>query len=220
MGISLHAADSDQANRLTDAERAAGWRLLFDGKTTQGWRSFKKETFPDKGWEVEEGWLKKIANERGGDIITDRTFEDFEFAWEWRIAPKGNNGVKYFITEERSSAIGHEYQMLDDRGAKPTKNSTASLYDVLPPEQAPPVKAAGEVNHSKILVQGDHIEHWLNGVQVLHYHCGSEDLLAAVANSKFKSVPKFGAKVKGHILLTDHGDECWFRNLKIRELKD
>src|SRR5215212_10664603 len=95
------AADSPTLNELTAAEKGEGWRLLFDGKTTQGWRSFKKQTFPDKGWVVEDGVLSKVANVRGGDIITTAEFGDFDFQWEWRIPPKANNGIKYFITEER-----------------------------------------------------------------------------------------------------------------------
>ena len=100
-------------NQLTDDEKAAGWKLLFDGKTTQGWRTFKKQTFPAMGWVVEDGWLHCLGK-GGGDIITDAEFNDFELQWEWKLAPVGNSGVKYFIIESRSSALGHEYQMIDD----------------------------------------------------------------------------------------------------------
>ncbi len=209
---------SVQPNQLTEAEKNAGWKLLFDGKTTQGWRSFKKQTFPDQGWAVENGWLKKVANVRGGDIITADTFNDFELQWEWRLAAKGNSGVKYFITEERASAVGHEYQMLDDIGKPSNKGSTASFYAVLPPKTNGPLKPAGEINHSRVLVQGNQVEHWLNGEKVLEYELGSEEVMAGVATSKFKDVKGFGTKIKGHILLTDHRDEGWLRNIKIREL--
>ena len=215
----LRAADADaKLNQLSATEKAAGWRLLFDGKTTSGWRSFKKDTFPAKGWVVEDGILKKVANVRGGDIITTDQFNDFDFQWDWRIAPKANNGIKYFITEERAQAVGHEYQMLDDSVIDIKKEKTASFYDVLPPSDDAPVKPPGEWNHSRVLVQGNHVEHWLNGAKVLEYECGSEQVKAAVAKSKFRSVKGFGEKIKGHILLTDHRDEAWFRNLKIREL--
>jgi len=109
------AEESGQANTVTTAERGAGWKLLFDGKTTQGWRSYRKKTFPDKGWVVEEGCLKKVANVRGGDIVTEAAFGDFDLSWEWRVAVGGNNGVKYLVTEERPGAPGHEYQMVDDK---------------------------------------------------------------------------------------------------------
>jgi|SRR6266850_1832335 len=216
----LRAADDSDAkvNQLTPAEKASGWRLLFDGKTTAGWRNFKKKTFPEKGWVVDEGVLKKVASVNGGDIITTDEFNDFDFQWEWRIPPKANNGIKYFITEERSGAIGHEYQMIDESLATAKKDGTASFYDVLPPSDDKPLKPPGEWNHSRVLVQGNHVEHWLNGAKVLEYELGSEEVKAAVAKSKFRNVKDFGTKIKGHILLTDHHDEASFRNLKIREL--
>lgn len=213
------AARADaRPNQLTPEEKAAGWKLLFDGQTTRGWRGFKKETFPERGWIVENGWLKHVARAGGGDIITEEQFADFELAWDWRLPAKSNNGVKYFITEERASAIGHEYQLIDETLVKAGKHRTASFYDVLPPKEPLPLKAPGETNHSRIKVQGNHVEHWLNGEKVLEYELGSEAVAAAVAKSKFKSVPGFGTKIKGHILLTDHRDEVAFQNIKIREL--
>jgi hypothetical protein len=219
-GRALATPALDEPNQLTDAEKKAGWKLLFDGKTTQGWRSFKKQSFPQQGWIVEGGWLKKVANVRPGDIISVDRFTDFELEWEWRLAPKANNGLKYFITEERSSAVGHEYQMWDDLDRPIDKSSTAGFYAVLPPLDKKTRKPAGEINRSRILVQGDHVEHWLNGEKVLEYKLGSEEVLAGVAASKFKNVPGFGTKIKGHILLTDHRDEAWYRNIKIRELSE
>jgi len=211
-------AGASSPNTLTPAEQAAGWKLLFDGRTTSGWRGFNKPAFPDQGWIVEDGALKKVAGVRGGDILTAETFDDFELSWEWRIPPGANNGVKYFITEARGSAVGHEYQMTDDTRVKDPKGSTASFYDVLPPKLGKRPPRIGEWNASRIVVQGNHVEHWLNGDQVLEYELGSPEVLAAVAKSKFKSVNGFGAKLRGHLLLTDHNDEAWFRNLKIREL--
>lgn len=212
------SAPAQSLNQLTDEEKAAGWELLFDGKTLNGWRNFKKQTPPKQGWVVEEGILKKVAGVNGGDIISFKEYEQFEFTWEWRIAPRANNGIKYFITESRNSAIGHEYQMIDDSIIKIPKEQTASFYDVLPPNAYKPVKAPGEWNFSRVVVLGNHVEHWLNGAQVLEYELGSEEVKAAVAKSKFKNVAGFGTRIKGHILLTDHHDEAWFRNLKIREL--
>lgn len=208
------------ANQLTDAEKAAGWKLLFDGQTTRGWRSFKKQTFPAKGWVVEDGWLH-CSGKGGGDVISDAQFNDFELQWEWKLAPEGNSGVKYFVLESRSSALGHEYQMIDDEREPDAvkangKHLTASFYDVLAPNH-PPVKPAGETNTSRILVQGNHVEHWLNGVKVLEYECGSPTVKSAVAASKFKNTSGFGDKVRGHLLLQDHNTEVWFRNVKLRE---
>jgi hypothetical protein len=213
---------SASPNRLNDEETKAGWTLLFDGKTTEGWRTFKKKSFPAEGWAVEDGWLHCLGK-NGGDVISDAEFDDFELTWEWKQAPAGNSGVKYFVTEKRNSALGHEYQMIDDErngDAKLAqgKRVTASFYDVLKPSRAA-AKPPGETNFSRIIVHGNHVEHWLNGEKVLEYECGSDAVKAAVAASKFKDTSGFGEKVKGHILLQDHHSEVWFRNIKLRVLK-
>ncbi|HWX20224.1 MAG TPA: DUF1080 domain-containing protein [Candidatus Binatia bacterium] len=219
--LAASAAPAAAPNQLTDQEQAAGWKLLFDGKDTAGWRTFKKETFPKKGWVVEDGWLHCLGS-GGGDIITDVEFDDFELQWEWKQAPAGNSGVKYFITETRNSAIGHEYQMIDealepDAKLADGKRVSASFYDVLKPTKVA-TKPPGELNQSRIVVKGNLVEHWLNGEKVLEYECGSEALKAAVAESKFKTTAGFGDKIKGHILLQDHHSEVWFRNVKLRPL--
>ncbi len=206
-------------NTLTEAEKAAGWKLLFDGKTLNGWHSFKKQEAPKKGWVIEDDWLKCVARARGGDLVSADQFDDFELSWEWRIPPKSNNGLKYFITEDRNEAVGHEYQMIDETLVKGHPlSSTASFYAVLPPAEDKPLKPPGEINHSRVIVQGNHVEHWLNGAKVLEYELGSEQVKAGVAKSKFKNVKGFGTKIHGHILLTEHQDEAFFRNVKIREL--
>jgi hypothetical protein len=207
-------------NQLTPAEKAAGWRLLFDGQTTSGWRGFRKPEFPSQGWSVVEGCLKHAAKAGGGDIITQETFDDFELEFEWRLAPGANSGVKYFILEERGSPIGHEYQVVDDDrhpdGRRGPKWQTGSFYDCLPAATNKHLLPAGQFNRSRIVVQGKQVEHWLNGVKTVQYDLESEALKAAVAASKFKNVTGFGAKVRGAILLQDHGDEVWYRNLKLR----
>jgi len=204
-------------NQLSPTEQKEGWKLLFDGTTTKGLRSFGKQTFPEKGWTVRDGVLRVEARSRAGDIITDQEFNDFDLRWEWRIPKDANNGVKYFITEKRKEAIGHEYQMVDDRDIKDPREKTASFYDVLPPK-VDATKPAGEWNQSRVLVQGNHVEHWLNGKKVLEYELGSEEVMKGVANSKFRSVKDFGTKIRGHILLTYHNDQAEYRNIKIREL--
>jgi len=202
---------------LSADEAKAGWRLLFDGKTTQGWRGYRKQEFPKQGWVVEAGCLKKVAGVKGGDIVTEAEFEDFELAWEWKLPPKANNGVKYLVLEPRPGAPGHEYQMIDDSLVGNPLQRTASFYEVLPPGPNTKPKPMGEWNTSRIQVRGKHVEHWLNGEQVLAYELGSPEVKAGVAKSKFKNAPGFGEKCKGRIMLTDHNDEAWYRNLKVRE---
>jgi len=206
-------------NRLTEEEKAGGWTLLFDGESTKGWHTFKKEKVATKGWTVDDGWLHAVKG--GGDILSDSEFEQFELQWEWKQPPGGNSGLKYFVLETRDSPLGHEYQIMDENpkaSGADGKNATASFYDVLKPATKATTKPPGEVNHSRIVVKGNHVEHWLNGTKVLDYSCGSEEFKQAVAASKFKNVPGFGDRVKGHILLQEHGSEVWFRNIKIRTL--
>ena len=204
------------------AEDEAGFKPLFDGKTFNGWRGYGKSAMPDKGWRIQDGMILKVKGERGGDIITERKFEDFDVRWEWRISRNGNNGLKYLVTEARAKGPGHEYQMIDDAGnfdgALGLKHQTAAFYDVLPPKKDRKLHAPGEWNSSRVLLQGTHVEHWLNGEKVLEYELESEAVKIAVAASKFKDAKGFGERGPGHILLTDHGDECWFRNLRLREL--
>ena len=216
------AAAGGADNQLTTQEQAAGWKLLFDGKTAAGWRGYRQKSFPAKGWLVEDGWLHCLGK-RGGDVITEAQFDQFDLQWEWKLAPVGNSGVKYFVPETHGTAVAHEYQMLDDDRHPDGKlgegkRVTASFYDVLKPQVKAPTRPMGEINQSRILVQGNHVEHWLNGVKVLEYECGSDALKAAVAKSKFKDEAGFSDRLKGHILLQDHDSEVWFRNLKIRDL--
>lgn len=220
LALHIAPATAQSLNALTITEKQTGWRLLFDGKSLSGWRTYNKQSAPGAGWKVENGLLKKAAGERGGDIVTDDQFGDFEFSWEWRISKGGNNGVKYLVTEKRTSAPGHEYQMIDDDGHPDgklgPKRQTAAFYDVLPPAADKPLKTVGEWNASRVIVQGNHVEHWLNGTMVLAYELDGDATKAAIANSKFKNAPAFGTKIRGHIMLTDHQDECFFRNIKIR----
>ena len=208
---------TDSVTPLSADEQRAGWRLLFDGQTTRGWRGYRKKEFPKQGWVIEDGCLKKVAGVSGGDLVTEAEFEDFEFAWEWKLPPKANNGVKYLVLESRPSAPGPEYQMIDDSTAGGRLHATASFYEVLPPAPHAKPKPMGEWNASRIVVRGNHVEHWLNGERVLAYELGGAEVRAGVAKSKFRNAPGFGEKCRGRILLTDHNDEAWYRNLKIRE---
>jgi hypothetical protein len=211
-------------NTLTAAEKSAGWQLLFDGKSLDGWRGYRKKAGePLVGWEAKDGTLHCLPKVKGDQPITVRQFTDYEFVWDWKVSPAGNNGIKYFVTEDRPKSPGHEYQMLDDAGHPDGKigphRQTAAFYDVLPPAADKPARKPGEWNTSKLVVRGKNVEHWLNGKKVLSYELGSEAVKAGLAKSKFKSDPGFGDKVTGPILLTYHNDDCWYRNMKIRELK-
>ena len=209
---------------LTAEEKAGGWVLLFDGKSLDGWRPYGKPdgTPVGEGWKVEQGLLRKLPGVKGGDIISQKQYTDFELVWEWRLAKDANNGVKYCVTEARPGAPGYEYQMIDDVSDKwkklQDKAKTASFYEVLPPAADKPLKPAGEWNTSRILVKGNQVEHGLNGMKVLEYTFGSDAVKAGVADSKFKKIPDFGTKLTGHIMLTDHNDEAWYRTVKIREI--
>jgi hypothetical protein len=171
---------------------------------------------------VEDGILKKVAGIKTGDIITAQTFDNFELSWEWRIEKDGNNGVKYLVTEARPAAPGHEYQMIDDDAPKwaslHAESKTASFYEVLPPAADRPLNPPGQWNRSRIVVRGQIIEHWLNDRNVLTYELGSTAVKAGIAKSKFAKYPDFGQKLRGHLMLTDHGDAAEFRAIKLREL--
>jgi len=217
------AADHEsQNNTLTKEEKAAGWVLLFDGKSLDGWRNYRGDDKIGAGWAVEDGMLKKVSGVAGGNIITKKKYSDFELTWDWNVAPKGNNGIKYLVIEERPGAPGHEYQLLDDVGHPDgkigPKRQTASLYDIFPPAAEKPMNAPGQWNHSKIVVKGMTVQHWLNRKLVLEYTLESPELKAAIAKSKFNKSKGFGDKVNGYIMITDHHDQCLFRNMKIREL--
>jgi hypothetical protein len=221
--LAIQPSVAQSPNTLSPDERAAGWTLLFDGTTTAGWRGFQKNAFPAGGWAVEDGTLKCLG-QKGGDILTTASFTDFEFAWEWKLSPKGNTGVKYFVDERRGNAtgaIGHEYQIIDDEGydAEPlsAKQKTGGWYDVMPPK-ASAAKPIGQWNQSRILVRGTHVEHWLNGTLVAQYETSSAESSAGIASSKFKDVAGYADKIATPILLQDHSTVAWFRNLKIRSV--
>jgi hypothetical protein len=227
-------------NSLSEAEKNEGWKLLFDGKTLNGWRLYSGAAFSNKGWTVENGYIKNAKNtgrpgSGEGDVLTTEQFVNFDLRFDWRISTAGNSGVKYFVKERKGepgakmyagddgkSAVGHEYQVLDDDKHPDGKNGpirqSGSLYSLIAPNPAKKLNPVGEFNYSRILVQDKHVEHWLNGEKVLEYELGSKRLMDIISKSKYKDVPGFGTKFPAAILLQDHGDEVWFRNVKIREL--
>jgi hypothetical protein len=212
-------------NTLSDAEKKAGWILLFDGHSVDGWRAYKKPDAAGLRWKIDDNSLslpaQTAAGTRAGDIISKDTFEQFELSVDWKVAPGSNSGIKYFVLEDRDSAIGHEYQVIDDERHPDAKvgphRQTAAFYDVLPASDRP-LKPAGEWNSTRIVVRGQTVEHWLNGKKVLQYELNSPALNAAIEKSKFKGMERFGKRQNGHLLLQDHGDQVWFRNIKVRRL--
>ena len=216
------------ANQLTAAEKKAGWILLFDGKTLDGWRGYKRADAAGTRWKVDDGFLivdpgdgKDTRGQR--DIVTTATFDRFELTWEWRVSEGGNSGLKYFVLEDLDSAIGHEYQMIDDERHADAKigphRQTAAFYDVLPAANRP-LRPAGQMNLSRVVCDGKTVEHYLNGTRVLRYELDSPALREAIAKSKFKDVARFGKLQNGHILVQDHGDRVWYRNIKIRRMSE
>lgn len=207
-------------NTLTTAEQDAGWQLLFDGETTDGWRGFRVDTAPS-GWQVVDGTLSRVGG--GGDLMTDAAYGDFELSLEWRIQPCGNSGVMYRVveTEERTYHSGPEMQVLDDAchpdGRSPL-TSAGSNFGLYPAPRGI-VKPAGQWNHARILARGSHIEHWLNDSLMVEYELWSPDWEQRVQNSKFVEWPSYGRARSGHIVLQDHGDTVAYRNIKIRELR-
>ena len=219
-------------NKLTDKEIAEGWELLWDGKTTQGWRGAKLAGFPEKGWIIEDGILKVMKSDggestNGGDIVTVNKYRNFELQVDFKITAGANSGIKYFVDTELNqgagSSIGCEFQILDDKKHPDAKKGVmgnrklASLYDLIPSPENNGFRG-GFFNTALIKVNGNHVEHWLNNVKVLEYDRNTPMWNALVNYSKYQVWPNFGNAAEGHILLQDHGDEVWFKNIKIKVL--
>jgi hypothetical protein len=213
-------------NKLTRKEVKAGWQLLWDGETNTGWRSFNKPGFPGTGWEIKDGMLSVLppspTSRSGGDIITDKTYKNFELMIDFMYTPGANSGIKYFT--DGKTNVSCEYQVLDDKlhpDAKLGKNGNrtlAGLYDLIPPKNKAD-NGPDKWNTAKIVVKGNHVEHWLNGQMTVSYERGDAAWKALVETSKFKGTSGFGEAAEGHILLQDHGNKVSYRNIKIREIK-
>lgn len=223
-----------------EEEAAAGWQLLFDGESFAGWRGLGREGIPQGHWVIEDGAIRKVASGEvpraadgqvleGGDIMTVRAWGDFELVLEWKVAPGANSGIKYNVSEEMSmaappthAALGFEYQILDDDLHPDALNgpnrTAAALYDLLPPGAGKALHPVGGFNEARIVWRDCHGEHWVNGVKVVEFDTGTELFDSAFAVSKYQPIPGFAVKRMGHIVLQDHGDDVWFRNIKIREV--
>lgn len=214
-------SDDDQSgpNTLTAAERAQGWRLLFDGRSTAGWRGFRQAAIPG-GWQVADGALTRVGG--GGDIITIDQFENFELMIEWQIAPGGNSGIMYRVSEsgDATHLTGPEMQVLDNAGhadgANPLSQAGA-CYGLYPPS-SDATRPPGSWNLAHIIVSGTNVQHSLNGARIVQYQIGSADWLARLQVSPFRDVPGYGRELRGHIALQDHGDRVAYRSIKIRVL--
>ncbi|MDI3521438.1 MAG: hypothetical protein PWR04_1426, partial [Anaerophaga sp.] len=229
-------------NQLTEREKSDGWKLLWDGATTNGWRGAKSDHFPEKGWSINNGILKvnesgggESAN--GGDIVTTKKYKDFILEVDFSLTKGANSGIKYFVDTELNkgpgSSIGCEFQILDDHNHPDAKKGVngnrtlASLYDLIPANglefnpYLPKKKYVNEYdywNRARIVIKGKKVEHYLNGIKVVEYERDTQMWRALVAYSKYKDWPHFGEYEKGNILLQDHGNEVEFKNIKIKEL--
>ncbi|MEX0600339.1 MAG: DUF1080 domain-containing protein [Rhodothermales bacterium] len=230
----------NESNVLSQEERDAGWELLFDGESFSGWRGLGRDEIPEGHWQIENGTIRKVAGGdvptaadgqplEGGDILTEATFEDFELALEWRVSEVANSGVKYNVSEAMSTssepqhaALGFEYQILDDDRHPDALNgptrTAGALYDMIPPNENKALQPVGEWNEARIVFDGSRGEHWLNGELVLEYDLDSERFASLLQASKYADIEGFADRRTGHIVLQDHGDDVWFRDIKIRRL--
>lgn len=207
---------------LTPAEEAAGWRMLFDGETWDGWRGYRKEGPPEQGWAIEDGSLRVIAGGGGGDIVTDEVFGDFELSLEFKVSPRANSGIIYRVDESKPYPwmTGAEYQVLDDnsREAENGLHSVGAVYDLYEPVEGKPTRPAGDWNLARIRISDGVAKHFLNGVKVAEYDMNSEAWAETIAGSKFRDMAGFGVLERGRISLQDHGNDVWFRDIRVRDL--
>jgi hypothetical protein len=218
------------------------WTSLFDGESFAGWRGLGRESIPSAHWVVENGTIHKLASGdvetaddgqplEGGDILTEAVWPDFELVLEWKVAPGANSGIKYNVSEEmstnhppRNAALGFEYQILDDDLHPDALNgpnrTAAALYDLIEPADDKGVRPVGEWNEARVVLVGSRGEHWLNGHKVIDFDLESEDFAQRFAASKYLPIENFATRRPGHIVLQDHGDDVWFRNLRIRSLPE
>lgn len=215
-------------NALSKAEREQGWRLLFDGRSLEGWSGFQRQDIPS-AWQVRDGalTLAKLAGDRPGpergDLRTIDAFGDFELRMQWAVASGSNSGVFFFVREgldERIWRVAPEMQLLDDprhRDGLLESHRAGALYDIYPPK-CNALKPPGEYNDARLLVRNGRVEHWLNGYRVVEFELDADDFKARVARSKFRDAPHFAKERRGHLAVQDHGDELRFRSIRVREL--
>ncbi len=230
---------AQRPNELSADERAAGWRLLFDGTSLAGWRGLGYDSVPSAHWRVVDGAIVKTASAQvrrqadgqpaaGGDLMSVDAFRDFELAFEWRVTPGANSGVKYNVSEQLSlaqaanhAALGFEYQVLDDERHPDNQiesHRAGGLYDIVGPSSAKRLRPVGEWNSARIVLRDNHGEHWLNGAKIVEFDLATPRFDSLLAKSKYRPIPGFADRRRGHIVLQDHGDEVHFRTIKVRDL--
>ncbi len=221
-------------NALGVDEAKNGWKMLWDGESTEGWRGARLDEFPEKGWEINDGILTVLSSggeesAAGGDIVTKELYGDFELKLDFKITEGANSGIKYYVDTDLNkgpgSSIGLEYQILDDKrhpdaklGNHEGSRTVASLYDLIKADEDKPINPIGEWNTAHIISKDGHVEHWLNGMKVLEYERGNDEYKKLVSESKYVTWPNFGESETGHILLQDHGDRVSFKNIKIKPI--
>jgi hypothetical protein len=223
---------------LASQPASAQWRELFDGRTLAGWRGLGYDSVPSAHWKVVDGAIMKVPGANvaklpdgqpaaGGDLMTTEAFTDFELEFEWKVAPGANSGVKYNVSEAMSmksanhAALGFEYQVLDDSlndDNKIPSHRAGSLYDMIPPGGDKALRPVGEWNRSRIVLRGNHGEHWLNGKRIVSYDLGTPRMDSLLKASKYRSIAGFADRRAGHIVLQDHGDAAYYRAIRIRRL--
>jgi len=218
--IGLVSTDAT-AQSTAKASPSSTWVSLFNGKTLRGWHGYKTPGQPSPAWTVEDGTITRIGD--GDDLVTDKAYANFELTLDWKISAKGNSGIIYRIapTGDVTYTTGPEMQVLDDGGhpdGKSRLTSAGADYGLYPSPEGH-LKPVGEWNSVRLVVKGNHVEHWLNGTKVVTYELGSADWLAKVKASKFAEWPTYGTVKKGVIGLQNHGDRVWYRNIRIRELR-
>jgi len=219
LSLLLVFAGSNIANAQTKGE----YESLFDGKTLNGWRMAQQDSAPGASWSVENDVISFDPDkEHGTDIITTRSFKDFDLSVDFKVSEGGNSGIKYFLLPNTN--LGCEYQIIDDSRHPDAKlgvkgnRVTGALYDLFHPDPEKPYKGAGEWNTARIVSKDNHVEHWLNGTKILEYERGSSQFKKAISESKFKTIQGFAKATSSPILLQAHGDKVWYRNIKIKEL--
>lgn len=233
------ADEASSLNALTQAEKKERWTLLFDGEDLSKWTGMGRDSIPEGHWTIEDGAIRKVESEQvpraedgqpleGGDIMTKETYRNFELTLEWKASKGGNSGIKYNVSdslstahEPRYAALGFEYQLLDDErhpDSKEASHRAAALYDLIGPNDNKALNPVGEWNQARLVFQGSHGEHWLNGEKVVEYDLNTPRFDSLFAASKYADTEGFRTRRAGHIVLQDHTTDFWFRNIKIREL--
>jgi hypothetical protein len=226
-------------NALTETEKENGWSLLFNGDDFTHWTGLGRDSIPPEHWTIENGTIRKVESDsvptaedgqplEGGDIMTTDTYRNFELKLEWKTSRAGNSGIKYNVSdslstahEPRHAALGFEYQLLDDErhpDSEQPSHRASALYDLVAPNDQKSLRPVGEWNEARIVFRGPHGAHWLNGEKVLEYDLESTAFDSLFAESKYADTEGFRTRRAGHIVLQDHSDDFWFRNIKIREL--